>query len=300
MYPFLDNFIIYLRVEKNASPRTIDSYQTDIWQFLDFLAGEFKTPAEQIRPARVDRLAVRKHLALLQRRGLKRTSIARKMASLRAFFRYLVREEIMPVNPLVEVSTPKLAKRLPAVLSQDGAWALVQAPDRSTPAGCRDRAILEVLYASGIRVSELVGLDCGDVDLSLGYARVMGKGSRERIVPVGSYAVKAVELYLAAGRPALAKEGSGKPLFLNKTGGRLSVRSIRNIVGKYVQQLSIQHRVSPHTLRHSFATHLLDGGADLRSVQELLGHVKMSTTQIYTHVSREKLLAVYEKTHPRA
>ncbi|PKM47632.1 MAG: tyrosine recombinase XerD [Firmicutes bacterium HGW-Firmicutes-8] len=300
MYTFLDSFIIYLRVEKNASPRTIESYQNDIWQFIDFLAGELKTPGEKIRPHQVDRLIVRKHLALLQRSGLKKTSIARKMASLRAFFRYLSREEILTENPLLMVSTPKLEKRLPEPLSQDGAWALVQAPDISTPAGLRDRAILEVLYSSGLRVSELVGLDPGDIDLSLGYARVMGKGSKERIVPVGSYAIKALTMYLAGGRPALGGKRDAKPLFLNKNGGRLTARSVRNIVDKYVKQISIQRKVSPHTLRHSFATHLLDGGADLRSVQELLGHVKMSTTQIYTHVSKERLLSVYEKTHPRA
>ncbi len=300
MYIWLDNFIIYLKVEKNASPRTMDSYQTDIWQFIDFLAEEFKMPGEQVSPQQVDHLVIRKHLALLQRSGLKRTTIARKMASLRAFFRYLSREAIITANPLTHVSTPKVEKRLPEVLSQDGAWALVQAPDTAAPAGLRDRAILEVLYSCGLRVSELVGLDTGDIDLSLGYVRVMGKGSKERVVPIGSYAITALERYLANGRPFLGKGDPGKPLFLNKDGGRLTARSIRNIVDKYVEQVSIQFKMSPHTLRHSFATHLLDGGADLRSVQELLGHVKMSTTQIYTHVSKERLLQVYEKTHPRA
>lgn len=300
MYTFLDNFIVYLKVEKNASPRTIESYQNDIWQFIDFMAAEFKVSGERILPSRVDRLVVRKHLALLQQEGLKRTTIARKMASLRAFFRYLTREEIINANPLTEVSTPKLEKRLPETLSQDGAWALVQAPDTGRPAGLRDRAMLELLYSSGLRVSELVGLDTGDTDLKMGYVRVMGKGAKERIVPVGSYALQAIERYLADGRPRLGKNGSGKALFLNRYGGRLTARSVRNIVDKYVRQLCLQRKVSPHTLRHSFATHLLDGGADLRSVQELLGHVKMSTTQIYTHVSKDKLLAVYEKNHPRA
>lgn len=300
MYTFLDNFIIYLKVEKNASPRTIESYQNDIWQFIDFLAGEFKKPAQHISPGDVDHLVVRKHLGLLQRNGLKRTSVARKMASLRSFFRFLTREEVLADNPLDHVSTPKAEKRLPEVLSQDGAWALVQAPDTGSPAGLRDRAILEVLYSSGLRVSELVGLDTGDIDMAVGYVRVMGKGARERIVPVGSYAIGALQQYLAEGRPHLPRKYQGTPLFINKNGGRLSTRSVRNIVDKYVQQVSIRYKISPHTLRHSFATHLLDGGADLRSVQELLGHVTMSTTQIYTHVSREKLLLVYEKTHPRA
>lgn len=300
MYTFLDSFIIYLKVEKNASPRTIESYQNDLWQFIDFMARELKVSGNALKPQQVNHLLVRKHLAQLQLSGLKRSTIARKMASLRAFFRYLSREELITANPLAFVSTPKIEKRLPEVLSQDGAWALVQAPDLSTPSGLRDRAILEVLYACGLRVSELVGMDTGDADLSLGYVRVMGKGSKERVVPIGSYAVNALNRYLAAGRHLLDKSGSSPALFLNKSGGRLSVRSIRNIIEKYVQVVSVQCKVSPHTLRHSFATHLLDGGADLRSVQELLGHVKMSTTQIYTHVSKERLLAVYEKSHPRA
>lgn len=300
MYSYLDSFIIYLKVEKNASPRTVESYQHDIWRFIDFMSAEYGMPGEKLDPAGVDHLLVRRHLGLLQRSGLKRTSIARKMASLRAFFRYLTREEILSVNPLVQVSIPKLEKRLPEVLSQDGAWALVQAPDSGNPAGLRDRAILEALYSSGLRVSELVGLDVGDIDLSMTYVRVMGKGARERVVPLGSYAVAALTLYLAEGRPHLSKKCPTKALFLNKYGGRLTARSIRNIIDKYVEQVSIRTKVSPHTIRHSFATHLLDGGADLRSVQELLGHVKMSTTQIYTHVSRDKLLSVYEKSHPRA
>lgn len=299
MYTCLDNFIIYLKVEKNASLRTIESYQNDIWQFIDFLSAEFKMPGEQIQPNQVDHLAVRKHLASLQINGLKRTTIARKMASLRALFRYLHREEILAVNPIVEVSTPKLQKRLPGVLYQDEAWSLVQAPDTTHPAGLRDRAILEVLYSSGLRVSELVGMDTGSVDLSLGYIRVMGKGAKERVVPLGSYAADAVKRYMSSGRPLLQKSDT-RALFLNKGGGRISTRSIRNIIDKYVNQVSIQRKISPHTLRHSFATHLLDGGADLRSVQELLGHVKMSTTQIYTHISKEKLMTVYEKNHPRA
>lgn len=299
MYAFLDNFIIYLKVEKNASSRTIESYQNDIWQFIDFLSTELNIPGEQVIPDCVNHLIVRKHLALLQKSGLKRTTIARKMASLRAFFRFLNREEIVTTNPVTGVSSPKLQKRLPRVLYQDEAWALVQAPDGTNPAGLRDRAILEVLYSSGLRVSELVGMDLGSVDLSLGYVRVMGKGAKERIVPLGSYACNALENYLNRGRPYLGKD-SGTALFLNKYGGRISARSIRNIVDKYVAQVSIQKKLSPHSIRHSFATHLLDGGADLRTVQELLGHVKMSTTQIYTHVSKEKLMNVYEKNHPRA
>lgn len=299
MYGFLDNFIIYLKVEKNASPRTVESYQHDIWQFIDFISAELKIPGERIHPREVNHLAVRKHLALLQRQGLKRTTIARRMASLRAFFRFLNREEIISFNPIMDVSTPKMQKRLPQVLYQDEAWMLVEAPDIGKPGGLRDRAILETLYSSGLRVSELVGMNIADADLSVGYVRVMGKGSKERIVPIGSYGSAALERYIKSGRPAMDKKDSNA-LFLNKDGGRLTARGVRNIVDKYVGQLSIQRKISPHTLRHSFATHLLDGGADLRSVQELLGHVNMSTTQIYTHVSKEKLMFVYEKNHPRA
>lgn len=300
MYTYLDNFIIFLKVEKNASPRTIESYQTDIWQFIDFMAKVFEIPGEDVTPQQVDHLLVREYLASMHKKGMSRTTIARKLAGVRSFFRYLCREEIVPTNPLTKVSTPKLEKRLPEFLYQDEAKSLVEAPDAGLPAGLRDRAILEVLYSCGLRVSELVGLEKDDLDLSMGYVRVMGKGAKERIVPIGAYAVATVERYLAGGRPALNKKQGTKALFLNKYGGILSVRSIRNIVDKYVKQVSIKRKISPHTLRHSFATHLMDGGADLRSVQELLGHVKMSTTQIYTHVTKEKLRAVYEQNHPRA
>lgn len=300
MYTYLDNFIIFLKVEKNASPRTIESYQTDIWQFIDFMAKAFEIPGEGVTPQQVDHLLVREYLASMHKKGMSRTTIARKLAGVRSFFRYLCREEIVPTNPLSKVSTPKLEKRLPEFLYQDEAKSLVEAPDAELPAGLRDRAILEVLYSCGLRVSELVGLKNDDLDLSMGYVRVMGKGAKERIVPIGAYAVTAVERYLAGGRPALNKKQGIKALFLNKYGETLSVRSVRNIVDKYVKQVSIKRKISPHTLRHSFATHLMDGGADLRSVQELLGHVKMSTTQIYTHVTKEKLRAVYEQNHPRA
>ncbi len=300
MYTFIDGFIVYLKVEKNASPRTLESYQRDIWQFVDFLADEFKLPGEQVSPEQVDHLSVRKYLAELQKKGLHRSTVARKLASLRSFYRYLSREEIVSGNPMLRISTPKLEKRLPEFLYEDEVRSLMDAPDTTTASGLRDKAILEVLYSSGLRVSELVGLDTGDPDFELEYVRVKGKGARERIVPLGSYAIKALAGYLTGGRSQLAGTGVTGALFLNRNGGRLTARSVRNIVDKYVKQVSIQRRISPHTLRHSFATHLLDGGADLRSVQELLGHIKMSTTQIYTHVTKQKLKSVYEKTHPRA
>ena len=300
MYTYLDNFIVYLKVEKNASPRTQESYQSDIWQFTDFLAEELDVPGEHVTPKQVDHLVVRKYLALLQKKGLHRSTIARKLAGIRSFFRYLCREEIIIINPMLRISTPKLEKRLPEFLYEDEITLLLEAPDSGTPAGLRDKAILEVLYSSGLRVSELVGLDIADIDMEMEYVRAMGKGSKERVVPLGSYAIRAVNRYLKEGRTLLQGNQVTGALFLNRSGGRLTARSVRDIVAKYVKQVSIQRKISPHTLRHSFATHLLDRGADLRSVQELLGHVKMSTTQIYTHVTKQKLKSVYEKTHPRA
>ena len=300
MYTYLDNFIVYLKVEKNASPRTQESYQSDIWQFTDFLAEELDVPGEHVTPKQVDHLVVRKYLALLQKKGLHRSTIARKLAGIRSFFRYLCREEIIVINPMLRISTPKLEKRLPEFLYEDEITLLLEAPDSGTPAGLRDKAILEVLYSSGLRVSELVGLDIADIDMEMEYVRAMGKGSKERVVPLGTYALRAVNRYLKEGRTLLQGNQVTGALFLNRSGGRLTARSVRDIVAKYVKQVSIQRKISPHTLRHSFATHLLDRGADLRSVQELLGHVKMSTTQIYTHVTKQKLKSVYEKTHPRA
>ncbi|ADG82402.1 tyrosine recombinase XerC [Thermincola ferriacetica] len=302
MYNYVDDFMVYLQVEKNASEKTLQSYQTDLFQMVDFISAEINITPENLQPDRVDHLVIRKFLAELQRRGLSRSTIARKLAAMRTFFRFLCREEVITRNPLIEVATPKVEKRLPQFLYQDDIRNLIEAPERNTPRGLRDRAILETLYASGIRVSELVNLDMTDIDLNTGYVRVMGKGAKERVVPLGQFAINALKAYLTHGRTRLAcrsKEPS-EAVFLNKAGQRISVRSIRDIVNKYVRKISIRQRVSPHIIRHSFATHLLDAGADLRTVQELLGHVKMSTTQIYTHVTREHLKEVYKKAHPRA
>jgi integrase/recombinase XerC len=269
------------------------------------LAKETGKPGEQVDPAAVDHLLVRKYLGRMHQRQLARTTVARKRSALRSFFKFLCREEILKTNPMVYIAAPKLEKKLPGFLYLDDIRVLVEAPDTSVSAGQRDRAIMETLYAAGIRVSELVGLNTGDVDLGIGYIRVMGKGARERIVPIGSFAIKAIRSYQENGRKLLTEKGSNPAggetaLFVNKYGERLSARSIRNIINKYVKEISISQKVSPHTIRHSFATHLLDAGADLRSVQELLGHVKMSTTQIYTHVTKEHLKSVYDKSHPRA
>lgn len=302
MYSFLDSYKYFLQVEKNASPHTVQSYQKDIFQFIDFLAKELAIPDTQIKPNQVNHLILRAYLAELKVLGLARTSIARKLAAIRSFYRYLCREEVLETNPLKSVSTPKLEKYLPSFLYREEMECLLDAPNVTTVLGKRDKALLELFYATGIRVSELVGLDVGDLDTGLEYIRVMGKGMKERVVPVGSYALKALQVYLTVAKPLLTngKTKGGGPLFVNNKGQRITDRGIRYVVAKYIKIASINKQVSPHTLRHSFATHLLDAGADLRTVQELLGHVKMSTTQIYTHVTKERLKQVYTKAHPRA
>ncbi len=291
----------YLQDEKNVSPHTLRNYISDLNQFASFLQHR-KFDSAGI--AGIDNRVIRHYLAALHQKRLKKSSMGRKLASLRAFFRFLHRERVIEVNPAKVVSTPKAEKRHPPFLTVDDVFRLMEVPDTTTPAGARDRAILEVFYASGVRISELAGLNEEAVDLSLGLMKVMGKGRKERIVTLGSYAVAALRDYLArkkeleqAGPP---REGGGTPLFLNRYGHRIGVRGIRNLVAKAVRRAALSQPVSPHGLRHSFATHLLDGGADLRSIQELLGHVSLSTTQKYTHLSMGKLMEVYDQAHPKA
>lgn len=293
MQQYIDQFLRYQRVEKNASSHTLVNYQRDIVQFWHFLCDD------NVAVDNISRSMLRRYLSHLQQGEYARSSIARKLSSLRSFFRYLVAEGICRENPLQHLSTPKQERLLPGFLYQNDCLALLQAPDDGT-LGQRDRAILEVLYATGIRVSELVGLDLHDLDWRQGYVRVFGKGAKERIVPVGRPACQAMEQYLTAARPRLVTGASERALFLNKSGGRLTDRSVRRLLDKYVAKAALDQQVSPHTLRHTFATHLLDHGADLRSVQELLGHTSVSTTQIYTHVTKERLKSVYRQTHPRA
>lgn len=297
----LEQFLAYLKVEKNASTNTLIGYSHDLAEFGQFMGRILAGDAAFVDPRTIDHLQVRRFLAELQQQGLSKSTIARKVAALRSFFRFLNREELLVANPMSSLTTPKLDKRLPKFLYQQEMNALLMAPD-SSPQGERDQAILETIYGGGLRVSELVGLDVKNVDFNLGLARVFGKGSKERIVPMGGAALRALTTYLTGGRLILLAKSAldCEALFLNKYGTRLSVRSIRNIVNKYVAKAAVQQKISPHTLRHSFATHLLEGGADLRSVQELLGHVKMSTTQLYTHVTKTRMKAVYQKTHPRA
>lgn len=300
MYHYIDSFLIYLNIEKNASPHTLESYQRDLFQGLDFFSQYTGLPDHRIEPGQLDRLMIRSYLAHLKKQGWAKTTIARKLAVWRSFYKFLARDDVLPVNPLINVSTPKQSQKLPQFMFPEEVNLLINAPDAST-LGIRDRAILETLYASGVRIAELVSLNLEHLNIQDGYILVLGKGAKERIVPLGSYAAKAIDHYLKAGRPQLIIKGTVEPaLFLNYRGGRLTPRGIRKLIDKYVQQISLKKNISPHVFRHSFATHLLDNGADLRSVQEMLGHVKLSTTQIYTHVTKEKLKEVYQKSHPRA
>lgn len=294
-------FLEYLKVQKGASQHTIEAYASDLAQFFLFFGPEDRLPSLEDLAA-LNHAHLRRYLAFLQSRGYTRRSVARKLAAVRSFFRYLCRLERLDHNPVAGVSTPKVGRQLPRFLHVPEVAAILEQPSLDSPLGLRDRALLEVLYASGLRVSELVGLDLDAVDSSAGYVRVMGKGSKERIVPLGSEAIAALGAYLESGRPILRsrRDDRERALFLNRFGRRLSARSVRNLVQRYGGEALSGRRPSPHTFRHSFATHLLDNGADLRAVQELLGHASVSTTQIYTHVTRERLRAIYEKTHPRA
>jgi len=296
MDKYLDKFITYLIAEKNASPYTIKNYRHDIGQFLGFLKEQGIDSWDG-----VDRYVLRRYLARLQAGGYVKASITRRISELRSFCRYLVREDILDANPIRVISSPKVPKRLPDYLAPQQVKALLAAPDATVPQGQRDRAIMEVLYASGLRVSELVSLNLSNLDLQHGVLRVWGKGAKERLALLGEPACRALEHYIQDGRSKLIKEHRAtNALFLNRLGSRLSTRSVSNILDKYAKLAGLERRVTPHVMRHTFATHLLDGGADLRTVQELLGHANLSTTQIYTHVSQARAKEVYRRAHPRA
>ena len=289
MHRYIDKFINYLKVEKNASGHTLKNYSIDLNSFFLFLDG--KDIAE------VDHLTLRRFLAQLRSKAYSKRTIARKLASLRSLFKFLYREGHIRSNPITSISSPKLDKKLPKFLDVGQVTRLILKPDTATIAGLRDRAILETLYSTGIRVSELVGLDIQDIDFISGVVKVFGKGSRERMVPIGEEALGAIRRY---NDKKDKREKARDAVFLNNRGGRLTDRSVRRMLDKYIHACAIEEKISPHSLRHSFATHLLDRGADLRSVQELLGHMNLSTTQIYTHVTMDRLKAVYDKAHPRA
>jgi len=286
MQRYIEKFIRYLEIEKNYSKHTVSNYQLDLDEFSKFLGD--------LDVAKIDYLFLRKYLATQKEKNFKARTINRHLSTLRSFFKFLVREGYLKTNPIASLSSPKQEKYLPLFLTEEEVGRLIASVKPKDKQGIRDRAVLETFYSTGIRVSELAGLDVEDVDFIGGVIKVLGKGRKERIVPIGDIAISAIRAYLETRKKQL------EALFLNKNGRRITDRGIRNIVGKYIRMASIRQGVSCHTLRHSFATHLLNRGADLRSVQELLGHVNLSTTQIYTHLTTDRLKSVYDKAHPRA
>lgn len=297
-------FMTFLEMERHASHETVRNYGSDLRQFQAFMKAEHPG-LPMLDPATVKTESIRAYLHWLDRKREKSTSLARKLASLRSFYRYLQQEGRVSLNPAETIRTPKQPKHLPRVLTKDDAAALMEFPASQTGSSLRDCAILETLYSTGARVSELVGINLEDLRLSEGLVHLRGKGRKERIVPIGDMALRAIQAYLDQRPLTNARSLTTKathipsPVFRNLRGGRLTTRSVARIVACYSNRLA-GGSVSPHTLRHSFATHLLDEGADLRSIQEMLGHASLSTTQKYTHLATDQLLAVYDKTHPRA
>src|SRR3989339_157851 len=288
------NFLQHLRAERGFSQHTWKAYKTDLAEFYEFLRKHYP----EKKPEKCDRLIFRDYFSFLSKRGLSRASVIRKVAALRSFFKFLSREGLVEKNPFLYIATPKREKRIPVFLSEQEVRELFEVKGLSV----RDRAMLEMLYSAGIRIEELVNLNSSDIDILGGMIRVFGKGSKERIVPVGDKSLKALHDYMAERGEILKNKPSALSgaLFLNRDGARISVRGARKTLHKWFLMAGINKKVSPHTLRHSFATHLLDRGCDLRSVQEMLGHKSLSTTQVYTHVTPESLKRVYEKAHPRA
>lgn len=295
MQQIFNQYVNYLEAERNASPYTIRNYTTDLLDFFSFLKSQKIGSLRE-----VDKQVIRDYLSYLLEQGFAKVSIARKLSAIRSFYRYLMREEIVTASPVADTFSPKLDKRLPGFLSQKEVLELISAPDLSTPQGQRDRALLEMLYASGLRVSELVNLDIDKVNLDANEIRVWGKGSRERVVLMGRPAAAALVAYINQGRTKLLGGKRNPALFVNRSGRRLVERRVQRILEKYSAAAGINRRVHPHMLRHTFATHLLDGGADLRVVQQLLGHADLSTTQIYTHVTKSQARKVYLSAHPMA
>jgi integrase/recombinase XerC len=298
----LDAFLEHLALNENASAHTVRAYESDLSQFLLFLSSETGRRRTDLTPDDFDLLRIRGFLAALHKRGNSRSSAARKLAAIRTFGRYLRREGVIEGDPAALVGTPKREQRLPAHLGEAEMTSLLEMPDAALPLGRRDRAILELFYASGLRLSELVGLDVDDVNLSRRVVRVLGKGGRERIVPFNRTTEAALRAWLKdwEGLAATPPKKGAVPLFLNYQGQRLSTRSVDRLVRKYVAACSTRFGISPHALRHSFATHLLERGADLRAIQELLGHARLTTTQRYTHVNAAQLIDAYRKAHPKA
>jgi len=295
MDELLGGFIEYIQVEKGLSPNTLDAYRRDLIKCLFFLK---KTGIKNVEQVDKDTLAV--YIYHLHKNKESPATIARQIASLRSFFRFLCMEQVILKNPTIHLETPRLPKKLPRVLSVEEVDMLLCAPEGASAAALRDKAMLELLYAAGMRVSEMMDLDQKQMDVEMAFVRCIGKGNKERIIPLGRKAVAAVVDYLEKGRPKLVKTRDAQALFLNYLGKRMTRQGFWKIIKKYAKKKGIRKEITPHTLRHSFATHLLSNGADLRSVQELLGHADVATTQIYTHLTNVKLKEIYGKTHPRA
>lgn len=295
MEPLIQSFIDYLTVERGLAANTLDSYGRDLKQYCLYLEEGLKISARD-----ASRTTVVAYLLHLQKQGRTTATIARRLAALKSFYQFLVQERLLADDPTADLESPKQQKKLPRVLTVKEVEVLLNQPRTLLPSGRRDKAMLEILYATGIRVSELVSLDVEDVNLNLGYVRCLGKGNKERIVPIGSAAIRAVSSYLERAREELLRDADERALFVNHQGKRLTRQGFWKIIKRYAREAGINKPITPHTLRHSFATHLLENGADLRSVQELLGHADISTTQIYTHVTRGHLKDVYARAHPRA
>jgi integrase/recombinase XerD len=296
MKKLIHEFINYLSVERGLAMNTLESYGRDLRQYSQYLAqGDEESDLDS-----VSRATIINYLMFLQSQGKATATIARRLAALKAFYQFLVREKRIKIDPTANLESPKLEKRLPKVLTVSEVERLLSQPDTNQPACVRDRAMLELLYATGIRVSELVSLNVPDVSLELGYIKCYGKGSKDRIVPLGTLAIQSTRQYINSARPRLVKDRDESALFVNHHGHRLTRQGFWKIVKKYADDAKIDKEITPHTLRHSFATHLLENGADLRSVQEMLGHADISTTQIYTQMAKGRLKEVYARTHPRA
>ncbi|MBT9168482.1 MAG: Tyrosine recombinase XerD [Syntrophomonadaceae bacterium] len=291
----LKDYIYYVSVEKGLAKNTLESYRRDLSGYLNYLQQSGITAMEDS-----SRGNIVGYLLSLKQSGKATTTLSRNLSSIRSFYNYLFQEKMIVENPASDLESPKIAKKLPRVLSLQEMDLLLDQPDQLHVIGVRDKAMLEVIYATGIRVSELISLDTGDINLEAGFIRCLGKGSKERIIPLGSVAARNVDRYLTEGRPKLVRQKGEAALFVNQHGKRLTRQGFWKILKQYARTVGISKDITPHTMRRSFATHLLENGADLRSVQEMLGHADISTTQIYTQVTRRKLRDVYEKAHPRA
>lgn len=297
MKEYLKHFLHYLAVERGLARNTLEAYERDLTSFLEYMSDKQGiTTLDQ-----VDRVHIVNYLMFLRESGRASSTVARTMTSIRSFFKFLVREQILAADPSIYMDTPKTDKKLPKVMNLEEVERLLDAPQVKEPAGIRDKAMLELLYASGIRVSELVSLNVGDLNLGMGFVRCIGKGSKERIIPLGRIALDWLDRYIQTARPKLLKDRlSEQALFVNRNGGRMTRQGFWKIIKQYGKEANIDKDITPHMLRHSFATHLLENGADLRAVQEMLGHSDISTTQIYTHVTKLRMKDVYNRTHPRA